>query len=125
MSKLMLLLLPLFSFAVEWRSWEGGKAEAAQNGKNLLVSLVRDGCRYCHDMERAVFDDAAMSRWIEECFVPVKINLSEREAPFKARVPMTPTFVILTPEGSVIKTVPGSWNREDFTALTVSACTKE
>jgi len=125
MSKLMLLLLPLFSFAVEWRSWEGGKAEAAKNGKNLLVSLVRDGCRYCHDMEHAVFDDAAMSRWIEGCFVPVKINLSEREAPFKARVPMTPTFVILTPEGSVIKTVPGSWNREDFTALTVSACTKE
>jgi len=120
-----ILLLPLLAAAVEWRDWERGSAEAKQHGRNILAALVRDGCHYCHDMERAVFDDNAVSRWIEGCFVPVKINLSERSAPFEARVPMTPTFVILTPDGTVIKTVPGSWNREDFTALTVSACTKE
>jgi len=125
MSKIILLLLPLLGFAVEWRSWETGSDEAKQGGKNILAALVRDGCHYCHNMERAVFDDANMSRWIEGCFVPVKINLSEREAPFSARVPMTPTFVILRPDGTVIKTVPGSWNREDFIALTESACTKE
>ena len=125
MSRLLWLLLPLLADAVEWRSWEAGSAEAAQRGRNILAALFRDDCHYCHDMERTVFDDAEMSRWVEGCFVPVKINLSRQSVPFEARVPMTPTFVILNPEGRVIKTVPGSWNREDFTALTEAACTKE
>ncbi|UFS63275.1 DUF255 domain-containing protein [Sulfurimonas sp. HSL-3221] len=125
MNKLLWLLLPLLADAVDWRSWEQGKAEAHESGRNILAALVRDDCHYCHDMEQAVFNDAAMSRWVEGCFVPVKINLSKRGVPFEARVAMTPTFVILQPDGSIIKTVPGSWNREDFTALTASACTKE
>ncbi|WP_345989726.1 DUF255 domain-containing protein [Sulfurimonas sp. HSL1-2] len=125
MNRLLWLLLPLLADAVEWRSWAEGTAEAAQRGRNILAALVRDDCHYCHDMERAVFDDAEMSRWVEGCFVPVKINLSRQSVPFEARVPMTPTFVILNPQGHVIKTVPGSWNREDFTALTEAACTKE
>lgn len=118
-------LLPLMLCAVEWRTWDAGKAEARQTGKNLLVALVRTGCHYCHDMERAVFDDPDMSRWIETCFVPVKINLSEARPPFEVRIPMTPTYSILTPEGGMVKTIPGSWNIEDFTDLAQSGCTKE
>jgi len=126
MSKtLLLLLLPFWLPAVEWRSWEAGKAEAAAGQKKILVAFVRDGCRYCHDMERAVFDDAETRRTIETCFVPVKVNLSREKTPFEARVPMTPTFVLLQPDGTVLKTIPGSWNIEDFTALVMPACTKE
>ena len=121
----LLLLMPLLLQAVEWRSWEQGKTEALKTGKNLLVALVRDDCHYCHDMERAVCDDADMSRRIEACFVPVKINLSVQKAPFEARVPMTPTFVILRPDGTQVKTIPGSWNIPDFTELAMPACTKE
>ena len=119
------LLFPLLLHAVAWRSWEAGTDEAKTRGKNLLVAFVRDGCHYCHDMERKVFDDPKTAAWVEQCFVPVKINLSEREPPFEARIPMSPTFVLLRPDGTKIKTVPGSWNIEDFTALTESACTKE
>jgi len=126
MSKVALLsLLPLLLYAVEWRSWQQGKAEAAAKQKNILVALVRDGCHYCHDMERDVFNDAKMSQWITSCFVPVKVNLSVQKAPFEVRIPMTPTFVIARPDGTVIKTIPGSWNIPDFIALTSSACTKE
>ena len=126
MNRLILfMLLPLLLQAVEWRQWEQGLAEAKQTGKTILVSLVRDGCHYCHDMERDVFDDANMSRWISGCFVPVKINLTKREAPFEVRIPMTPTFVIVRPDGTVAKTIPGSWDIPDFTALTSSWCTKE
>ena len=126
MSRLLpFMLLPGLCFGLEWRTWEQGLAEAGKTQKPILVSFVRDGCHYCHDMERSVFDDAAMGEWVTSCFVPVKINLSERKPPFEARIPMTPTFVLLKPDGTVIKTVPGSWNIPDFKALTESACTKE
>lgn len=122
---LLLLLMPLLLQAVEWRNWEAGRAEAVKTGKNILAAFVRDDCHYCHDMERAVFDDAQMSRWIEGCFVPVKVNLTVEKPPFDARVPMTPTFVILRPDGVQVKTIPGSWNIPDFTELASPACTKE
>jgi thioredoxin-related protein len=125
MNKFLLLLLPVMLLGVEWRTWEQGASEAKKVRKPLLVAFVRDGCHYCHDMERKVFDDDGMSRWIASCFVPVKVNLSERGTPFEARIPMTPTFVLLQPDGTVIKTVPGSWNIPDFKALTSSACPKE
>lgn len=127
MSKtIVTLFLPLLLFAVQWHDWESGVAKAKQTHKPLLVSFVREGCHYCHDMERAVFDDTDMSAWITSCFVPVKINLTYDKAPFSARIPMTPTFVLLQPDAkTIIKSVPGSWNIPDFKALTESVCHKE
>ena len=122
---LLLLLLPALLFGLEWRTWEQGVAEAKKADKPLLVAFMRDDCHYCHDMERAVFDDPETASWIVSCFVPVKVNLSERKPPFEVRISMTPTFVLLQPDGTVIKTVPGSWNIDDFKALTASACPKE
>jgi len=122
----VLLLVPMLLLAVNWEQWETGRISAKKSGKPLLVSFVRDGCHYCHDMERAVFNDLEMSHWVESCFVPVKVNLSYEKAPFEARVPMTPTFVLLKPDGkTVIKTIPGSWNIPDFKSLTASACQKD
>jgi thioredoxin-related protein len=121
----LLLLLPLLLHAVEWRSWQQGKTEAAAKQKSILVALVRDDCHYCHDMEREVFDDANMTHWMESCFVPVKVNLTVQKAPVEVRIPMTPTFVIVRPDATVIKTIPGSWNIPDFMALVAPACTKE
>lgn len=126
MSKfIFLLLMPLGLWSINWQTWETGKAEAARQHKPILMALVRDDCHYCHDMERDVFDDAGMRRWVTGCFIPVKVNLTRERSPLNVRIPMTPTFVLLDAEAEMIKVIPGSWNIEDFKALTISACTKE
>lgn len=127
MNKLIVCaLLPVWLLAVQWQPWETGRTLAKETDKPLLVSFVRDGCHYCHDMEKAVFDDPEMSRWIETCFVPVKVNLTRQDASFRTRIPMTPTFVLMQPDGkTIIKSVPGSWNIADFKALSASACAQE
>ena len=107
----------LLADGVQWRSWEAGAAEAQRTGKIIMIDAVRDHCHYCSDMERAVFDDAEMVAYIEARFVPVKVNLSAESMPLGLTVPMTPSFYFLTPSGEVVKTVPGSWNREDFTSF--------
>jgi thioredoxin-related protein len=107
----------LFAEGVQWRIWEEGLGEAKAQKKLLLVEAVREGCHYCDEMQRAVFDDAAMAARIEERFVPVKVNLSREAMPLGLKVAMTPSFYFLTSDAKVIKFVPGSWNREDFGAF--------
>jgi len=99
---------------IAWRTWDAALAEARQTGKIILVDAVRDGCHYCTDMDEAVFHDPETVLYIERRFVPVKINLSRETMPGGRRVSMTPSFFFFTPDAELIKTVPGSWNREDF-----------
>jgi thioredoxin-related protein len=104
----------LFAEGVQWRNWKDGLGEAKAQNKLLLVDAVREGCHYCEEMQRAVFDDAEIAARIEERFVPVKVDLSKEGMPLGLKVAMTPSFYFLTPDAKVIKFVPGSWNREDF-----------
>jgi len=104
----------LFGEGVAWRSWSDGVQEAKASHKIIMIDVVRTGCHYCDDMEEAVFKDAAMAAYIESRFVPVKVNLSNEKMPLDLDVSMTPTFFFVTEEGTLLKSVPGSWNREDF-----------
>ncbi|MCJ7766099.1 MAG: DUF255 domain-containing protein [Thiovulaceae bacterium] len=104
----------LFAEGVEWRSWEAGIKEARVSNKIVMIAAVRRGCHYCEDMEEAVFKDKEMAAYIEKRFVPVKIDLSEETLPLGLDASVVPTFFFISKEGKLIKTVPGSWNREDF-----------
>jgi len=110
------LLLPLVLSAagVQWRSWNMAVAEAERSGKPIMVDAVRNGCRYCEQMDSEVFTDPEVSAQIESYFVPVKVNISRETMPLNLEVPMTPSFFFLTADRKLIKRVPGAWNREDF-----------
>lgn len=101
-------------FALTWRTWDAAVVEAKATHKIIMVDAVRTGCHYCDDMQREVFEDANMSRWIEKRFIPVKINISHETMPLEIRVRMTPSFFFIDKEMRLLKTVPGSWNIEDF-----------
>ncbi len=83
-----------------------------------MLDIVRTGCHYCTDMEKKVFDDKEMSKWIEERFIPVKLNKSVETLPLGLKVMFTPTFYFVDKEGKILKRVPGSWNIQDFKDLT-------
>ncbi len=104
----------LHAEGVEWRSMEAGMQEANVTGKIIMIDAVRTGCHYCDDMEKEVFKDKAMAAYLQKHFIPVKINLAEEALPWDLEVSMTPTFFFVTKEGTVLKKVPGSWNRQDF-----------
>jgi thioredoxin-related protein len=110
----VMLSSSLFAEGVQWRSWEAGIKEAKASNKMVMIDAVRRGCHYCEDMEAAVFKDAVMAAYIEKRFVPVKIDLSEEAMPLDLDVSMTPTFFFISKESKLIKTVPGSWDQEDF-----------
>lgn len=104
----------LYAEGIQWKSWEAALNEARDTDKIIMMDVVRDGCRYCVKMDKAVFHDEKMAAYIEKNFIPVKINLSQRSVPMGIKVDMTPSFLFFSADKKMIKMIPGSWNREDF-----------
>ncbi len=111
--------------AVQWQTLETGFSLAKQNNKLVMLDVVRDNCHYCADMDENVFKDKEMTKWIESCFVPVKLNLSHDVLPMGIKVQVTPTFIFLNSDKKVIKTIQGSWDIKDFKELSKKICRKK
>lgn len=107
----------LFSSGMEWKSWNDARALSKKNHKIIMLEVVRDGCHYCENMQRDVFDDKRMSDFIQKRFIGVKINIAHQKMPLDIEASMTPTFYFISEDKKIIKTVPGSWNQEDFKSM--------
>lgn len=112
-----LMLSSLLAKGVEWKSWDEGRILAKKSHKIILLDAVREGCHYCDEMDMAVFRDPQMAEEIQKRFVPVKIVLNRQKMPLNLDVSMTPTFYFISADQKVLKSVPGSWNREDFRTI--------
>jgi uncharacterized protein len=64
---------------VDWRPW-GPEAlgRAAQEDKPILLSIGYSACHWCHVMERESFEDSETATYMNEHFVPIKVDREER-----------------------------------------------
>jgi uncharacterized protein len=64
---------------VDWYPW-GPEAfeKAKQDGKPIFLSIGYSSCYWCHVMERKVFSDAAIAKYMNEHFVNIKVDREER-----------------------------------------------
>jgi uncharacterized protein YyaL (SSP411 family) len=64
---------------VEWYPW-GGEAlrRAREQDKPILVSIGYSACHWCHVMERESFEDSETAAFMNQHFVPVKVDREER-----------------------------------------------
>jgi hypothetical protein len=64
---------------VDWRPW-GPEAlgQAADEDKPILLSIGYSACHWCHVMERESFEDQETAAYLNEHFVPVKVDREER-----------------------------------------------
>ena len=120
MKTIVLLLLLNFTtlFALEFHSYDEALKIQKQNHKIIMIDVMRTDCHYCVDMDKNVLQDPKMSQYLQEKFIPVKINLDTDKLPLGIKVNFTPTFFFVNSEKKILKTIPGSWNIEDFTDLT-------
>jgi uncharacterized protein YyaL (SSP411 family) len=64
---------------VDWMPWgEEAKTAARERDVPLLVSIGYSACHWCHVMERESFEDPATAAYMNEHFVPVKVDREER-----------------------------------------------
>src|SRR6478735_3470645 len=64
---------------VDWMPW-GDEAKAAARDRDvpLLVSVGYSACHWCHVMERESFEDDETAAFMNEHFVPIKVDREER-----------------------------------------------
>jgi uncharacterized protein len=64
---------------VNWRPW-GDEAfdEARRTGRPVFLSVGYATCHWCHVMEEESFEDLEIARFLNENFVPIKVDREER-----------------------------------------------
>src|SRR5688572_33478342 len=64
---------------VDWLPWgEEAKALARKRDRPILLSIGYSACHWCHVMERESFEDAETAAYMNEHFIPVKVDREER-----------------------------------------------
>jgi len=115
----IVLVICFFSLhASDWHSYEDAIKLQKQNSKIIMIDAVRTHCRYCVKMQKNVFDNKDMQKYLQNRFIMVKIDLDMDDMPLEIDVKMTPSFYFIDKNHKVIKMFPGSWSIEDFKTLT-------
>src|SRR5688500_2164969 len=64
---------------VDWYPWgPEALARAREEDKPILLSIGYSACHWCHVMERESFEDADTAQFMNEHFIPVKVDREER-----------------------------------------------
>jgi len=120
MNKIILILISGFIslYALDFHSYEEGLELQKKNNKIIMIDVMRSDCHYCKDMDKKVFENKEMAKWIEKRFIPVRLNLDFDKLPLGLNVYFTPTFFFIDKNHKIVKKVPGSWGIQDFKDLT-------
>ena len=64
---------------VDWYPWGAeALARARRAHRPILLSIGYSSCHWCHVMEHESFEDAETAAFMNEHFVPIKVDREER-----------------------------------------------
>src|SRR5262245_51769919 len=64
---------------VDWFPWgPEALARAKAEGKPIFLSIGYSACHWCHVMEHESFENAGIAAFVNEHFVPIKVDREER-----------------------------------------------
>ncbi len=91
-------------------SWEEARREAKEQGKFILVDAYTDWCYWCKVQDKETFSRDDVGAFVNERFVPVKINFEQGvgiDLAMKYRVQGYPTLLFFNPEGRFVGRIVG------------------
>jgi thioredoxin-related protein len=118
-------------FATTFLDFREDIADAARDGKRLLVYFGQDGCPYCTKLMVANFSQRRIVEKTQRHFVPIALNLwgdrdvtwldgrtmSEKALGTSLNVQFTPTILIFDEAGKVIVRLDGYYPPQRFEAV--------
>jgi len=116
MIKLFLFILSttlLFSSSIENKL----TIQAQKENKLIMIEVTSKYCYYCKKMDNNVFTDKTVLSILNKYYIFDKIYIDKEKLPFNLKENfsgMTPTFFILTKDGTFLKEIKGSWSKSDF-----------
>ena len=94
--------------SINWRSYEEGMVLSKVEKKKVFLHFYADWCGFCRKMANTTFKDTALINYLNENFMPIRVNTdSEPETADAYGVMGLPLTVFLTEMGEPIFSVPG------------------
>jgi len=113
---------------VAWQAWdESVLARAKAENKLIYLSIGYFSCHWCHVMQRESYKDKEVAKWLNEYFIPVKIDRELEEALDARMIDFVektrgrsgwPLNVFVTPEGYPLYAVLYMPRNEFLTLIT-------
>ncbi len=93
---------------VAWQNYETGIEKVEKNGKKGFLHFYTDWCTYCKLMVKKTFSDAKVRRYLNNHFVPMRVNAEEKKDVAKQYgVSRFPSTWFLSEEAENIGNRPG------------------
>lgn len=112
----MFCISTLFS-SIHWYGYKEALEIQKINSKIIMINVFRENCKYCVLMDKT-FEEEELTDWINEHFIAVKVDAKSCLNDINLNVKMTPSFLFIDKNKKIIKTISGSWSKEDFIDLT-------
>lgn len=89
---------------VAWQPWSGvAFARARDEHKPVLLSISAAWCHSCHEMDRTSYADPEIAAFINDRFVPVRVDADDRpDISERYSLGGWPTTAFLTPGGDIL-----------------------
>ncbi len=93
---------------IKWISYTDGIKKIKEENKKGFLHFYTDWCTYCKIMNKNTFADKAVIDYLNENFVPIRVNAEkERDPAKKYNVDRFPTNFFIAGDGSTIGNRPG------------------
>jgi uncharacterized protein len=96
--------LRVLSNGVAWQPWSSAAfARARSERKPVLLAISATWCHWCHEMDRTSYSDPSIATFINERFVPIRVDADERpDISERYNLGGWPTTAFLTPDGDIL-----------------------
>lgn len=110
---------------IKWSSFNEGMKMAKSSKKVMFIDFYTDWCTYCKKLDNETYSDAKVSKYLNEKFIPVKVNAesdekvnfrgkvyTERELALAFGVQSYPFMFFMENEQNALGSLPGFLNAE-------------
>ncbi len=119
----LLLSLVVGSLRAEINFFHGPFATALEQArterKAVMIDFITDWCRWCDTLDARTYSDASVAAYVNEHFVPIKIDAEKGEGVGIAKkygVNAYPTIVVVTSDGEEVDRILGYVEASRFLA---------
>jgi len=103
--------------SVKYEGLDNALERAKKEHKIIMIKAMTKECHFCRKMEREVMIEEEIVAAIEKDFIPVSIDISVHALPLGVKTAITPSFIFVDENATIIENVPGAWSKKDFAIL--------